>query len=87
MHTQLSNNNHQNPLYSGRNHDANAGLKSISNANSVEHGNAYAFESDAGRHSRNIHPENKPDLFSVTQNIESRPVNVINHAALYELTS
>jgi len=32
-------------------------------------------------------PETKPDLFSVTQNIESRPVNVINHAALYELTS
>jgi len=32
-------------------------------------------------------PETKPDLFSVTQNIELRPVNVINHAALYELTS
>jgi len=63
------------------------GLKPVSNAYSVEHGNADSLESDAGRHSRSINPENKPDLFSVTQNIESRPVNVINHAALYELTS
>jgi hypothetical protein len=46
-----------------------------------------AFDSDAARHSRNESPETKPDLFSITQNIESRSVNVINHAALHELTS
>jgi len=43
--------------------------------------------SDAARHSWYQNPETKPDLISVTQYIESRSVNVINHAALYELTS
>jgi hypothetical protein len=69
MHRQSLNNSHQNPLYSGRDHDASAGQKPVSNAYSVEHGNADSLESDAARHSRSINPENKPDLFSVTQNI------------------
>jgi hypothetical protein len=43
--------------------------------------------SEAARHSWYQNPETKPDLISVTQYIESRSVNVISHAALYELTS
>jgi hypothetical protein len=89
MHKKLANNNHQTRCIREKTmmQTPAIGHETCSNALSVEQGNAGTFKSDAARHSRNKYPETKPDCILVTQNIESRSVNVINHAALYELTS
>jgi len=89
MHGKQSNNSHQTRFIREGTmmHAPDISNRTGAHTFLVAHGTACTFYSDAARHSWHQNPETKPDLISVTQYIESRSVNVINHAALYELTS